>query len=354
LFALLAGLETRMSENKVEGEDSTPQSTEAVNKNIGLLDADGLADQLEMLYGESNESTAENVENNESPPVEEPVEEIDSEGEAETDLSQVKEPSTEVDLAGEEIEEVKEELPHKGLLKRIDKLTAKRKDAESKVDTLEDEIKILRAELENKEELKEVPVHKSNNPYAHLKSVSAVEKEIEQAEEIMEWAEDNSDGVEVTNSKGEEIEYSREDVSQIKKNARRALRKHLPEQANYLREEIDVSQKVEQIFPYWKDRSSNGYQEAMEIIKNRPSLKQYPTWKADVTMFQLGLQAYKEMTTDKQPKAKPVKAPNQPSAPTEAPVVSKPAQAKSASARKNFNSEPTADALANVLETDYL
>ena len=86
-----------MSENKVEGEDSTPQSTEAVNKNIGLLDADGLADQLEMLYGESNESTAENVENNESPPVEERVEEIGSEGEAETDLSQVEEPSTEVD-----------------------------------------------------------------------------------------------------------------------------------------------------------------------------------------------------------------------------------------------------------------
>ena len=92
----------------------------------------------------------------------------------------------------------------------------------------------------------------------------------------------------------------------------------------------------------------------MEIIKNRPSLKQYPTWKADVTMFQLGLQAYKEMTTDKQPKAKPTKAPKQPSAPAEAPVVSKPAQAKSVAARKNFNSGGTVDALANVLENDYL
>lgn len=81
-----------------------------------------------------------------------------------------------------------------------------------------------------------------------MKSTAQVEKEIEQAEEIMEWAEDNSDGAEVTNSQGEEISYSREDVAQIKKNARRALRKHLPEQANYLREETEVNSRVEQIF----------------------------------------------------------------------------------------------------------
>ena len=343
-----------MSENNVEGDSSTPQSTEAANENVGILDADGLANQLERLYGEPDESTAESVENEESPSVEEPTEEVGSEEVAETDLSQVEEPSTEADLAGEEVEGVREELPHKGLLKRIDKLTAKRKDAESKVDTLEEEVAQLRSELENREDLKEIPVPASDNPYAHLKSVASVEKEIEQAEEIIEWAEDNADGIEVTNSKGEEIAYSREDVAQIKKNARRAVRKHLPEQAEYLREETEVSKRVEQIFPYWKDRSSNGYQEAMEIIKNRPSLKQYPTWKADVTMFQLGLQAYKEMTTDKQPKAKPAKAPSQPSAPTEAPVVSKPAQAKSASARKHFNATSDVDALAKVLENDYI
>ena len=344
-----------MSENIVEGESSTPQSTEAAKSNVGILDTDGLADQLEMLFGEPNESTAESVEKEESPSIEEPTEEVGSEEVAETDLSQVEEPSTEADLAGEEeVEEVREESPHKGLLKRIDKLTAKRKEAEGKVDSLEDEVNLLRKQLEEKDDLKEVPVPKTDNPYSHLKSVAQVEKEIEQAEEIMEWAEDNSDGAEVTNSQGEEISYSREDVAQIKKNARRALRKHLPEQANYLREETEVNSRVEQIFPYWKDRTSVGYQEAMEIVKNRPSLKQYPTWKADVTMFQLGLQAYKEMTTDKQPKAKPTKAPKQPSAPAEAPVVSKPAQAKSVAARKNFNSGGTVDALANVLENDYL
>jgi hypothetical protein len=169
----------------------------------------------------------------------------------------------------------------------------------------------------------------------------------------LEWAEDNADGTEVTNSQGEEVSYSKEDVTQIKRNARKALRTQLPEQKNYLDEETDVNQRVEQIFPYWKDRSSVGYQEGMEIVKNRPALKNYPTWKADVTMFQLGLQAYKEMTTDKQPKAK-AKAPSQPSAPSQAPIVDKPKQARSSSARKVFNVDKDTDALAKILETDYL
>jgi len=342
-----------MSENKVEGESSTPQSTEAAQTNIGeLLDTDGLASQLERMFDTPDEPAAESAGNEESPPIEdEPSGE--SEGEAESDLSQVEEePSAEVEQADEVVEEQKEN-PHKGLLKRIDKLTARRKEAEGRVDGLEGEIKDLRAELDNKDDLSDLPRVAKDNPYSHLKSVSAVNKEIEQAEEILEWAEDNADGTEVTNSQGEEVSYSKEDVTQIKRNARKALRTQLPEQRNYLNEETDVNQRVEQIFPYWKDRSSVGYQEGMEIVKNRPALKNYPTWKADVTMFQLGLQAYKEMTTDKQPKAK-AKAPSQPSAPSQAPIVDKPNQARSKSARNNFKASGDQDALAKILETDYI
>ena len=343
-----------MSENKVEGESSTPESTEAAQTNIGeLLDTDGLASQLERMFDEPDEPAAESAGNEESPPVEdEPSGK--SEGEAESDLSQVEEePSAEVEQADEVVEEPKEN-PHKGLLKRIDKLTARRKEAEGRVDGLEDEIKDLRVELDNKDDLSDLPRVAKDNPYSHLKSVSAVSKEIEQAEEIIEWAEDNADGTEVTDSKGEEISYSKEDVMQIKRNARKALRTHLPEQKNYLNEETDVNQRVEQIFPYWKDRSSVGYQEAMEIVKSRPSLKNYPTWKADVTMFQLGLQAYKEMTTDNQPKSKAKAAPKQPSAPSQAPIVDKPNQARSNSARKAFKTDGDTDALAKILETDYI
>ena len=175
-----------MSENTVEGESSTPQSTEAVETNIGeLLDTDGLASQLERMFDAPDEPAAESAgKNEESPPVEdEPSGE--SEGEAESDLSQVEEePSAEVEQADEVVEE-RTENPHKGLLKRIDKLTARRKEAEGRVDGLEEEIKDLRTELDNKDDLSDLPRVAKDNPYSHLKSMSAVTKEIEQAEEIM-------------------------------------------------------------------------------------------------------------------------------------------------------------------------
>ena len=346
-----------MSENKVAEGDSPSESTEAIGVDPSqATDVDGLAGQLERLLtpepepAPATEESVDNAENEESPPEGSSSDEQPEEGEAEEVLSQTEsEDSAEVEPAAD----ADSPSPQKGLLKRIDKLTAKRRVAEGRVDDLESEVKSLREQLESKEELPELANIPSSNPYSNLTSQRAVEKELEKADEILEWCEDNPDGA-IVEKGDDEIEYSADDVRNIKRNARKSIKKHLPERLDYLREESQVNDQVDKVFTYWKDRSSVGYQEAMEIIKNRPSLKQYPTWKADVTMFQLGLQAYKEMTTDKQPKAKPAKAPSQPSAPTEAPVVSKPAQAKSASARKNFNSEPTADALANVLETDYL
>ena len=332
--------------------DSLPESQEAnegLKQNIGgLLDQAGLDRLMEpdSLFGSEQEES-------ETPdpthPVENEAEDGDDEEKESTEPSgeENEDSETESEVLSQSEEDDESGKGQDGLLKRIGKLTAIRKEAEGKVSTLEDEVADLRAQLEQKGD--EAPtVVNSNVPYSSVVTIKDVDAKLTEAQEVYDWAEDNPSGA-VQGDK----DYSEEDVLAIKRRARKALR-DLPKRKDYLLRERENSNVVENAFPYWKDRSSNGYQEAMEIIKNRPSLKQYPTWKADVTMFQLGLQAYKEMTTDKQPKAKPVKAPNQPSAPTEAPVVSKPAQAKSASARKNFNSEPTADALANVLETDYL
>ena len=60
-----------MSENTVEGESSTPESTEAAQTNIGeLLDTDGLANQLERMFDAPDEPAAESAGNEESPPIE--------------------------------------------------------------------------------------------------------------------------------------------------------------------------------------------------------------------------------------------------------------------------------------------
>ncbi len=337
--------------------------------NVGeLLDADGLAAQLETLLDSKPESEPapdeEESSEGEKPEGEQPPDEGESsdppedEATAEEDaLSQTEEETAEAEPALETDGQSEKDKANKGLFKRIDKLTAKRREAEGRVDELETEIRTLRTELDAKEELPSLPPI-DGNPYSHLKSTQEVEREMNQAEEVLEWCEDNVDGAVVKNSKGDEVEYSAEEIRGIKKNARKSIKRHLPNRLDYLKEEATVAQQVEQVFPYWKDRSSEGYQEAMEIIRNRPDIRNYPTWKADVSILQLGLQAYREMVNNPAQKAaakKEVKkAPEQPAAPAAAPATSSASKARSVSARKNFKSDSTVDSLATILESDYL
>lgn len=351
-----------MSENEVAEGDSPSESTEAIEVDPSqATDIDGLAGQLERLLtpepepAPAAEESVEDAESEESPPDGSSSDEQPEEGEAEEVLSQTEsEDSAEAEQAADDA--VDSPSPQKGLLKRIDKLTAKRRVAEGRVDDLESEVKSLREQLESKEELPELGNIPGANPYSNLTSQRAVEKEMERADEILEWCEDNPDGAIVEKSGDDDIEYSADDVRNIKRNARKSIKKHLPERLTYLQEESQVNDQVDKVFTYWKDRSSVGYQEAQEILKNRPEIRTRPTWKADVSIFQLGLQAYREMVSSpKSNLAKPkAKAPAQPAAPTSAPTQVKPAAARSASARKSFDKSKDEDSLANVILNDYL
>lgn len=350
-----------MSENKVAEGDSPSESTEAIGVDPSqATDVDGLAGQLEMLFAPepepapATEDPVENAESEESPPEGSSSDEQPEEGEAEEVLSQTEsEDSTEVEPAADADDSPS---PQKGLLKRIDKLTAKRREAEGRVGDLESEVKTLREQVAAHEEMPELSNIPTANPYSNLTSKRSVEAETEKAEGILEWCEDNPDGAVVEKKGGEDIDYSVDDVRSIKKNARKSLRKHLPERLAYLQEEEQVNAQVDKVFPYWKDKSSVGYQEATDILKNRPEIRSHPTWKADVSIFLLGLQAYREMVSSpKSNSAKPkAKAPAQPSTPTSAPAKAKPAAARSASARKSFDSSRDTDSLANVILNDYL
>ena len=289
-----------MSENEVAEGDSPSESTEAIEVDPSqATDIDGLAGQLERLLtpepepAPAAEESVEDAESEESPPDGSSSDEQPEEGEAEEVLSQTEsEDSAEAEQAADDA--VDSPSPQKGLLKRIDKLTAKRRVAEGRVDDLESEVKSLREQLESKEELPELGNIPGANPYSNLTSQRAVEKEMERADEILEWCEDNPDGAIVEKSGDDDVEYSADDVRNIKRNARKSIKKHLPERLTYLQEESQVNDQVDKVFTYWKDRSSVGYQEAQEILKNRPEIRTHPTWKADVSIFQLGLQAYRK------------------------------------------------------------
>ena len=328
--------------------DSLPESQEAnegLKQNIGgLLDQAGLDRLMEpdSLFGSEQEES-------ETPdpthPVENEAEDGDDEEKESTEPSgeENEDSETESEVLSQSEEDDESGKGQDGLLKRIGKLTAIRKEAEGKVSTLEDEVADLRAQLEQKGD--EAPtVVNSNIPYSSVLTIKDVDAKLTEAQEVYDWAEDNPNGA-VQGDK----DYSEEDVLAIKRRARKALR-DLPKRKDYLLRERENSNVVENAFPYWKDRSHPMYQQAMEIVRNRPGIKSHVEWKADVTIYQMGLMAYEELQNSRGQKKPVAKAPAQPTKPTAAKKsVSKEKQKKS-NAVKNFTTRRDRDSLTELMK----
>lgn len=107
-------------------------------------------------------------------------------------------------------------------------------------------------------------------------------------------------------------------MARIKVNTRKAIRE-MKARREGIQVETQNSAMVDDAFPYWKDRTSQMYQQAQEIIRNRPDIKHSPTWKMDVTMYQLGLMAFQELMDSRGKTKQARKAPAQPSSPAAAP-----------------------------------
>tara|TARA_B100001250_G_scaffold62250_2_gene48693 strand:+ start:2134 stop:3153 length:1020 start_codon:yes stop_codon:yes gene_type:complete len=328
--------------------DSLPESQEAnegLKQNIGgLLDQAGLDRLMEpdsLFEPEQEESETPDP----THPVENEAEDGDDEEKESTEPSgeENEDSETESEVLSQSEEDDESGKGQDGLLKRIGKLTAIRKEAEGKVSTLEDEVADLRAQLEQKGD--EAPtVVNSNVPYSSVVTIKDVDAKLTEAQEVYDWAEDNPNGA-VQGDK----DYSEEDVLAIKRRARKALR-DLPKRKDYLLRERENSNVVENAFPYWKDRSHPMYQQAMEIVRNRPEIKSHAEWKADVTIYQMGLMAYEELQNSRGQKKPVAKAPAQPTKPTAAKKsVSKEKQKKS-NAVKNFTTRRDRDSLTELMK----
>ena len=330
-----------MAEGQTTG-DSLPESQEAkegLTTNIGgLLDQAGLDRILEpdaLLEPEQEASEPEPTH-----PAEDEAEKGDDEEKESSEPSgeenKDSEPESEVLSQSEDDES---EKGQDGLLKRIGKLPASRKEAEAKASSLEDQVADLRAQLEQKGEESPAVVN-SNVPYSDVVTVKDVEAKLSEAQGAEEHPTGTVPG---------EKDYSEEDVLSIKRRARKALR-DLPKRKDYLLRERENSSVVENAFPYWKDRSHPMFQQAMEIVRNRPEIKSHAEWKADVTIYQLGLMAYEELQSSSNQKKPVAKAPAQPTKPTAAKKsVSKEKQAKD-NVVNNFTQRRDRDSLTELMK----
>ncbi len=183
------------------------------------------------------------------------------------------------------------EFQTKGVQKRIDKLTALRKQAEEQADKLKKEVDDLRTQVESSKSTEVVVKSDDAVPYANLNSIAEIEQEIAQARSVRRWCEENSNGIVVQNADGSETEYSYDDVKRIKLNAMDAMEEHLPKRLNYIQTKSKVDAIAYKEYPWLKDKSSKERQIAESFIKAFPQITRFPDYNVVVGDYIRGMQA---------------------------------------------------------------
>jgi hypothetical protein len=320
---------------------NNPTNNEVNPQNFGTTEiADIFSKQF--LGGEEPSGNPESPETQETAEVEATAEQestvLSQEEEAESE-----EESFEPEKV-EEDDETERGLP-KGVKKRIDKLTAKRREAEAEIEKLKMEVERL-----SQEAVRPAQIPNANNPFANLRSMDEVSKEAEQAKQIRRWCEMNPDGAVVTKPNGEEVEYTAEDVRTIKIKAMDALEEHLPKQAQYINALNQYDAVAQKDFSWWKDRSSKERQMAETFIKAFPEILRAPDHKLLLGHIITGIKVYEG---SKKGQATLQKAPAQPKS-SVAPVPLKKNQVVEQVAKQRYNATNSRDDLSAIIASKFL
>ena len=260
-----------------------------------------------------------------------------------TDFTSDSEDSEETEETKSEDEEIERGLP-KGVKKRIDKLSAKRREAEAEVERLKGELERLEQEAN-----KPAQIPDANNPFSHLRSMDEINREIDQAKQIRRWCEMNPDGAVVARANGEEVEYTAEDVRKIKIKSMDALEEHLPRRAQFLQAENQFDTVAQKDYTWWKDRSSKERQMAESFIKAFPEILRVPDHKLVLGHLITGIKVYENQKRA----SAPIKVPAQPRS-SASPVPLKKNQVAEQVAKQRYASSHSRDDLSTIIANKFL
>jgi len=314
----------------------------------GLLRQSLFADEEKQPVQAETETEAETEDTSEADDAEQETEDTEAENESETETEEADKADEDKETE-EETEQSSKGLP-KGVQKRIDKLTAQKKDAEKQIHELTEKLK----ELESSEkpvEKEVVPVGKDLNPYFALQSEREVQDEIKNARQVRRWAEENADGAVVKGKDGQEVEYSAEEVRKIRLNAIDALEEYLPAQLQYVAVRKQYDAEAEKEYPFWKQRQSPEYQFAKELLQAFPEIQKFPDFKISIGDL---IEGRKIRESKAKKTAQPVKkAPMTPKS-TSAPASVTSKAAKSKFAADSFRKAPNESNLKALIAERFL
>ena len=195
---------------------------------------------------------------------------------AESDLSQDNDSEEKPDDAEKDDAEPEEEKTPTAekLLKRIDKITSKRRKAEERADTLETEVSELRAKLEASTPVQITP--SPSNPLADVETSDQLEDRISTAKKIRAWAIKNLEGGTVQNASGEDVYYEPSQVREYLATADELLTEHAPKRKEWIAQRDMVMPETKQFYPALFKVGTQEHSMLKATLKEHPYLRNLP------------------------------------------------------------------------------
>ena len=284
-----------MNENEAQPDAGSQEAADSpVAQKLGLLDQRDLSDLIKSNF--LNEEEAAPVQQEQEAP-----EAVDSSFEDDQQADDDSEPHESSSLT-------------RGVQKRINKLVAAKKAAQSELEAHKQHLAQLQQELETVKSA--VPANRQDQTdfSEGLNTFDQVKSEYDKAVEVLLWCEDNSDGGVITLPDGTEHELSDRDVRAMKRTAIKRKEIELPARLNYLQQQAQADAQVVADFPWWGKQETEEFQVAQQIIRDFPELKKRRAdWKHLAGLVVLGAKTYAEQKAKaKNPNQQIRRAPAQP------------------------------------------
>lgn len=278
------------------------------------------------------------------------VEESDDSDDEEEESDQVDEEKTDEETEGEKPKATEK------LLKRIDKLTAKRRTAEESLEIALSETERLKGALAESSKVVLAPT--PEDPLTDVESIDDLEARIATAKRIRTWAMTNRDGATVKGANGQEEYVDSAEMARHLASADAIVTEHGPARKEWIAQRESSVAEARASYPGFFTQGSTEQKAYRDIIKAYPAIARYPNAEliiGDAIVGQQARQAKLQAQSKAQTPGSGVSK-KAPSAAPEPPRVSGkskvPANSKAAAAslQKVFDGNSDRESVASLME----
>jgi hypothetical protein len=275
------------------------------------------------------------------------IKETEAEAE-EPQAEQAEEPQAEATTEAE-TDEVRydEEATPKGVQKRLNKLTALRREAEERAKKLEEELESIKRQ-------QATPTKPAtNNPYAEMDTDEKLKAEYDRQRQIRLFCERYPDGYYEGDS--EEKNVSKEEIAKAKVSALRAIEEFLPQQAEYVKHSREFKSLARKEFPWLDDPTDSRSSVAKRFVDAVPEIKKFPDYELYAAQLAMGMVSY---NNQKKNARNFIPNPSVQVQPTQTSSAPRPAmrvdEAKAKDSMERFRRSGSVDDLAEVFKSKFI